>query len=86
MIVFAPAPILGVWEQELEVHCSVPYDVLVWDAKKRSKKVVPTPEGKLLWVIVNYEALSAGGRITESGNESVKAGRGWVKNTLKKAL
>lgn len=84
VIVFAPAPILGVWEQELEVHCSVPYDVLVWDAKKRSKKVVPTPEGKLLWVIVNYEALSAGGRITESGNESVKAGRGWVKNTLKK--
>lgn len=84
VVVFAPAPILGVWEQELEVHCSVPYDVLVWDAKKRSKKVVPAPEGKLLWVIVNYEALSAGGRITESGNESVKAGRGWVKNTLKK--
>jgi SNF2 family DNA or RNA helicase len=84
VVVFAPAPILGVWEQELKVHCSVPYDVLVWDSKKRSKKAVPTPGDKLLWVIVNYEALSAGGRITESGNESVKAGRGWVKNTLKK--
>lgn len=84
VVVFAPAPILGVWEQELEVHCGVPYDVLVWDAKKRAKKVVPTPKDKLLWVIVNYESLSAGGRITESGNESVKTGRGWVKNTLKK--
>ena len=84
VVVFAPAPILGVWRQELEVHCGVPYDVLVWDSKKRAKKVVPTPKDKLLWVIVNYESLSAGGRITESGNESVKAGRGWVKNTLKK--
>ena len=84
VVVFAPAPILGVWEQELGVHCSVPYDVLVWDAKQRSKKVVPTPGDKLLWVVVNYEALSAGGRTTGSGNESVKAGRGWVKNTLKR--
>ena len=39
---------------------------------------------KLLWVLVNYEAFSAGGRLTKSGNESAKAGRGWVKNTLKK--
>ena len=84
VVVFAPAPILGVWEQEIQVHCSVPYEVLVWDAKKRSKKVIPKPGDKLLWVIVNYEALSAGGRVTESGSESVKAGRGWVKNTLKK--
>lgn len=84
VVVFAPATILSVWEQELKVHCAVPYDVLVWDAKSRSKKVVPVPGDKLLWVIVNYEALSAGGRITKSGNESVKAGRGWVKNTLKK--
>lgn len=84
VVVFAPAPILGVWERELEVHCGVPYDTLVWDAKKRSKKVIPKPSDKLLWVIVNYEALSAGSRTTESGNESVKIGRGWVKNTLKK--
>jgi SNF2 family DNA or RNA helicase len=84
VVVFAPSPILGVWEQELGVHCSVPYDVLVWDSKKRAKKVAPTPGDKLLWVVVNYEALSAGGRVTKSGNESVKAGRGWVKNTLKK--
>ena len=84
VVVFAPAPILGVWKQELKVHCAVPYDVLVWDAKARSKKVVPTPGDKLLWVIVNYESLSAGGRVTESGSESVKSGRGWVKNVLKK--
>lgn len=83
-VVFAPAPVLPVWEQELKIHCGVPYDVLVWDAKTRSKKVIPTPRGKLLWVLVNYEALSAGGRETKSGNESVKAGRGWVKNTLRR--
>lgn len=84
VVVFAPAPVLPVWEQELKIHCGVPYDVLVWDAKARSKKVVPVPRGKLLWVLVNYEALSAGGRVTKSGNESVKAGRGWVKNTLRR--
>ena len=84
VVVFAPAPVLPVWEQELKIHCSVPYDVLLWDAKARAKKIVPTPGDKLLWVLVNYEALSAGGRVTKSGNESVKAGRGWVKNTLKR--
>lgn len=84
VVVFAPAPVLPVWEHELKVHCGVPYEVLLWDAKARSKKVIPTPGDKLLWVLVNYEALSAGGRTTESGNESTKDGRGWVKNTLKK--
>lgn len=84
VVVFAPASILPVWEQELKIHCSVPYDVLLWDAKSRSRKVIPTPGDNLLWVLVNYEALSAGGRVTKSGNESVKAGRGWVKNKLRK--
>lgn len=84
VVVFAPAPVLSVWGQELKTHCGVPYDMLLWDAKARAKKIVPTPGDKLLWVLVNYEALSAGGRITKSGNESVKAGRGWVRNTLKK--
>lgn len=83
-VVFAPAPVLPVWEQELKIHCGVPYDVLLWDAKARSRKVIPTPGDRLLWVLVNYEALSAGGRVTKSGNESTKAGRGWTKNTLKK--
>lgn len=84
VVVFAPAAVLPVWEHELEVHCGVPYEVLLWDAKARSEKVLPTPGENLLWVLVNYEALSAGCRVTESGNESVKAGRGWVKATLKK--
>lgn len=84
VVVFAPVPVLPVWEQELKIHCGVPYNVLVWDTKARAKKTIPTPGDKLLWVLVNYEALSAGGRVTKSGNESVKAGRGWVKNTLKK--
>lgn len=84
VVVFAPAPVLPVWEQELKVHCGVPYDVILWDAKARSEKVVPAPRDKLLWVLVNYEALSAGGRTTKSGNESTKAGRGWVKCTIKK--
>lgn len=84
VVVFAPATVLPVWEHELEVHCAVPYDVLLWDAKARSKKRTPVPGERLLWVLVNYEALSAGGRMAKSGNESTKAGRGWVKNTLRK--
>lgn len=84
VVVFAPVPVLPVWEQELKIHCGVPYDVFLWDAGARSRKVAPEPGKNLLWVLVNYEALSAGGRVTKSGNESVRAGRGWVKNTLKK--
>ena len=84
VVVFAPAPVLPVWIQELKIHCGVPYDVLLWDAGARAKKIIPTPGDKLLWVLVNYEALSAGGRVTKSGNESAKAGRGWVKNTLRR--
>lgn len=84
MVVFAPATVLLVWERELEIHCGVPYDVLLWDAKARLRKVTPAPRGKLLWVLVNYEALSASGQVTKSGKDSAKAGRGWVKNTLKK--
>ena len=61
VVVFAPVPVLPVWEQELKVHCGVPYDVLPWDAEARAKKVIPTPGDRLLWVLVNYEALSAGG-------------------------
>lgn len=84
VVVFAPVPVLPVWKQELEIHCGVPYDVLLWNSKERAKKTVPTPGDKLLWVLVNYEALSAGGVVTKSGNGSIKAGRGWVKNTLRR--
>ena len=86
VVVFAPAPVLPVWEQELKVHCGVPYDAILWDAKARSKKVVPAPGDKLLWVLVNYEALSAGGRTTESGNESLNLVCGWAKKNPQKAV
>lgn len=85
-IVFAPATVLPVWEQELKTHCAVPYDCIVWDAKKRREKVIPEPSDKLLWVLVNYEALSANGVETPGGNESTKSGRGWVKKVLNKLV
>lgn len=85
-IVFAPATVLPVWEQELKTHCAVPYDCIVWDAKKRREKVIPEPSDKLLWVLVNYEALSANGVETPGGNESTKSGRGWVKKALNKLV
>jgi hypothetical protein len=83
-IVFAPATVLPVWEQELKTHCSVPFDCILWGAKKRREKEIPKPADKLLWVLVNYEALSANGVRTPGGHESTKSGRGWVKKTLNK--
>lgn len=85
-IVFAPATVLPVWEQELRTHCAVPFDCIVWDAKKRREKLVPEPGDRLLWVLVNYEALSANGVETPGGSESTKSGRGWVKKTLNKLV
>lgn len=85
-IVFAPATVLPVWEQELKTHCAVPFDCIVWDAKKRRARTIPKPSDKLLWVLVNYEAVSSNGVETPGGSESVKSGRGWVKNVLNKLV
>src|ERR1700744_3657299 len=38
MIVFCPVSVLGVWEDQFEAHCPVPYRITVWDRKTRSRQ------------------------------------------------
>lgn len=62
VLVFAPAGVLGVWEEEIPVHCPVPHRITVWD--KDARKEVDLPRfGKdiLDFVIVNYDAASTPG-------------------------
>ena len=62
VLVFCPAGVMGVWEEELPVHCPVKYRVTIWD--KDARKEVPLPpfgQDILDFVIVNYDAASVAG-------------------------
>ena len=77
VLVFAPSGVLGVWEEEIPVHCPVPHRITVWD--KDARKEVPLPrfgQDILDFVIVNYDAASTPGQL----RKDPKAGKvGWFK-------
>lgn len=59
-IIFCPAGVMGVWEEEIPKHCPVPHRITFWD--KTGRKDTPLPKfGKdvLDFLIVNYDAFSA---------------------------
>lgn len=72
VIVFGPVSSMGVWEEELENNCPVPYRLTIWDRKARrgSKRRGVRIQGELPRygddvldvVIINYDALSTPGR------------------------
>lgn len=62
VVVFAPTGVMGVWEEEIPVHCPVKYRITLWD--KDARKEIPLPrfgQDVLDFVIVNYEAASTAG-------------------------
>lgn len=62
VVVFAPTGVMGVWEEEIPVHCPVKHRVIIWD--KDARKEVPLPrfgQDILDFVVVNYEAASTAG-------------------------
>lgn len=62
VLVFAPAGVMGVWEEEIPIHCPVRYRVTIWD--KDARKEVDLPrfgQDVLDFVIVNYDAASTPG-------------------------
>lgn len=62
MIVFCPVSVLGVWEDQFEMHCPVPYRITVWDRKARKNGSLPARKPGILDVIIlNYDALSTPG-------------------------
>lgn len=77
VVVFAPTGVMGVWEEEIPIHCPVPHRITVWD--KDARKEVDLPKfGKdvLDFVIVNYEAAATAGQL----RRDPKTGKvGWFK-------
>lgn len=64
VLVFAPAGVMGVWEEEIPIHCPVKHRITVWD--KDARKEIPLPrfgQDILDFVIVNYDAASTAGSL-----------------------
>lgn len=83
VLVFAPAGVLGVWEEEIPVHCPVPHRITIWDKDGRKEEDLPRFGKDVLdFVIVNYEAASTPG----SYRRDPKTGKvGWFKQYRKGA-
>lgn len=62
VLIIAPAGVLGVWEEEIPMHCAVPHRITVWDKDGRKEVALPKFGKDILdFVIVNYEAASVPG-------------------------
>lgn len=79
VLVFCPAGVIGVWEEEIPVHCPIPHRITVWDKDGRKANELPKFGKDVLdFVVVNYEAASTVGdwRRTRKRNAPVdKLGR-----------
>lgn len=59
VIVIAPRSLLGVWEREIETHCSVKSETLILDKPKKWERFKkPFNPDVLNFVVVNYDALN----------------------------
>lgn len=77
VVVFAPTGVMGVWEEEIPIHCPVKHRVTIWDKDARKEVDLPRFGQDILdFVIVNYEAASTAGQY----RKDPKTGRvGWFK-------
>lgn len=59
VVVFCPVGVMGVWEQEIPIHCPVPHRITYWDKDGRKEQPLPSFGKDVLdFVIVNYDAAS----------------------------
>jgi SNF2 family DNA or RNA helicase len=66
VLIFCPAGVMGVWEEEIPKHCAVPHRVTIWDkrARKKAKQgdssydLPKFGQDILDFVVVNYDAAS----------------------------
>lgn len=70
VMVFCPVGVMGVWREQLEANCTVPYRMLVWDKDARKDTALPKYGKDVLdIVIVNYDALSTPGAVIGKDKE-----------------
>lgn len=75
VLVVAPVSVMGVWEDEIEAHCPVPYRIIVWDKDGRKYQNLPARTNKLTFVIINYDAFSTPGRANKWDADGKVVGR-----------
>jgi len=84
VLIICPNHVIDVWKGtreekgQIEQHCPVPYNIYVWDQTKRKLGLPEPRKGRLLFVLVNYEAFQMPGKRLQSGGRSQKTGR--IKN------
>lgn len=78
VLVFAPAGVLGVWEEEIPVHCPVPHRITIWDKDARNEVDLPKFGKDVLdFVIVNYDAASTPGSWRRSRKRGHQGNIAW---------
>lgn len=80
VLIFGPVSSIGVWEEQLQDNCPVPYTLTIWDRKARRGRKrngvriageLPTHDSKVLqFVIMNYDGLSTPGRVIRKDEET----------------
>jgi SNF2 family DNA or RNA helicase len=69
VLIFCPVSVMGVWEEQLALHCPIPYNLVVWDKKSRKKHDLPAyGRDRLDIVVLNYDAMSTAGGIMYDKN------------------
>jgi SNF2 family DNA or RNA helicase len=62
VLIFCPAGVMGVWEEEIPKHCPVKHRVTIWDKDARKEEDLPRFGQDILdFVVVNYEAAATAG-------------------------
>lgn len=76
ILILCPVSVMGVWEDEIALHCPYKTNIVIWDRDNR--KSVPLPESRkaLNITILNYDAFSV----------SDKRARGLGRKGLREAL
>lgn len=69
VLIFCPLSVMGVWEEQLAMHCPLKYNLVMWDKKGRKKQDLPEyGKDRLDIVVMNYDAMSTAGAIMYDKN------------------
>lgn len=75
-VVICPVSVIGVWEDEIAMHCPFPYRITIWDKDGRKEtKLPPWGQNLIDIVIMNYDAFSQPGVLLPSGRRARRGGR-----------
>jgi SNF2 family DNA or RNA helicase len=89
VLVVCPINVMDVWIREIQHHFPFKCRITVWDKKGRKEIDLPRWNSVLEFVIVNYDAFSAPGRIRKRTKEGIirsesRGGRYDMKRNLRK--